>query len=217
MQIRTSTCPARRLRVTRRLVACGLIAASALAAADERGPSDWRFATRENDVEVATRPVAGSGIREFRGETEIAVSPDRILTLLRDADRFHTWFPNCPESKSLGRQGDVAYQYSVMATPWPIADRDNVFRSVTRRDHESGRIEIEVRATPDRHPVQPGRVRVEYAKGSWVLLPLDERRTRVTFRMHLEPGGGIPDWMINARIRSTPIEALSNLRAALEE
>ena len=30
--------------------------------------------------------------------------------------------------------------------------------------------------------------------------------------MHLDPGGGIPEWMINARIIATPFEALTNLR-----
>jgi hypothetical protein len=32
--------------------------------------------------------------------------------------------------------------------------------------------------------------------------------------MHLEPGGGIPEWMINARVVGTPFEALTNLRAS---
>jgi hypothetical protein len=33
--------------------------------------------------------------------------------------------------------------------------------------------------------------------------------------MHLEPGGGIPDWMINTQIIATPFEALVNMRNKL--
>jgi hypothetical protein len=33
--------------------------------------------------------------------------------------------------------------------------------------------------------------------------------------MHLEPGGGVPDWLINTRVVETPFEALVNLRRAL--
>ncbi|MEZ4291465.1 MAG: hypothetical protein R3E53_13375 [Myxococcota bacterium] len=35
----------------------------------------------------------------------------------------------------------------------------------------------------------------------------------MTFAMHLDPGGGLPDWLVNARIVGTPFEALTNLRA----
>jgi hypothetical protein len=33
--------------------------------------------------------------------------------------------------------------------------------------------------------------------------------------MHLEPGGGVPEWMINTQVVDTPFEALSNLRTAV--
>ena len=49
----------------------------------------------------------------------------------------------------------------------------------------------------------------------WRLEPLAPERTRVVFTLHLEPGGGVPAWMANARVVSTPFEALENLRARL--
>ena len=140
---------------------------------------------------------------------------DAILALLRDSDRFKTWFPDTPESKLLDRDGDISYQYSVMETPWPMEDRDNVLRSVTKRDEATGIVHITLTAAPDYHPVQKGRVRIRKASGAWKLDPTTSGKTRVTFTMHLEPGGGIPQWMINARIVATPFKALTNLREAL--
>jgi hypothetical protein len=140
---------------------------------------------------------------------------DDILRLLRDADRFSSWFPNCPESKLLGRRDEISYQYSVMDSPWPVSDRDNVWRSELRREAESGRIVIDLSAAPDHHPEQEGRVRVREAHGAWQLDPTPDGGTRVTFRMHLEPGGGVPDWLINTRVVETPFQALVNLRRAL--
>lgn len=102
-----------------------------------------------------------------------------------------------------------------MSTPWPIADRDNIFRSVLTRDESSGRVDISVEAAPDFHPRQPGRHRVTRARGHWKLTPIGPDQTRVTFQMHLEPGGGIPDWMVNVRIVATPFEALMNMREVL--
>jgi len=173
---------------------------------------EWSLDQEKDGIEVYTRPVAGSGIKEFKGVADVDSGIDSILALLRDSDRFKTWFPNTSESKLLSREGDISYQYSVMATPWPIADRDNVLRSVATRDNETGVVKITIDAAPDYHPIQQDRVRVQTAKGIWRLTPLSDQKTNVAFTMHLDPGGGIPQWMINARIVATPFEALTNLR-----
>jgi hypothetical protein len=175
----------------------------------------WTLDKQENGIEVYTRPVEGSGIKEFKGLAEVDVSVEKVLALLRDSNRFKTWFPNTPESKLLARDGDVSYQYSVMGTPWPMDDRDNVLRSVTTRNESTGVVGIEVTAAPDYYPVQKDRHRVQKAHGTWTLEPDSPDKTHVTFIMHLEPGGGIPQWMINARIVATPFEALTNLRATV--
>jgi hypothetical protein len=193
----------------------GLIALLAIGAAESVVAADWALQKQAEGIDVYTRPVAGSEIKEFKGEGIVGVEADAIVALLRDGGRFKDWFPNTSESKLLRRDEQISYQYSVMQTPWPISDRDNVFRSVTQRDDATGRVHISVSAAPNEHPIQSGRHRVTKAKGSWDLSPDGPGRTRVTFIMHLEPGGGLPDWMVNARIVATPFEALVNLRKIL--
>lgn len=206
------------LRSPRRLAAlAGAVAASlALAQVAHAEGAPWSLEREKDGITVHTRPVEGSGIREFRGSALVASSTAAIRSLLRDADQFQQWFPNTSESRLLAREGDVSYQYSVLDTPWPVSDRDNVFRSETTVDARTGVVSIAVRADPDRHPEQPGRVRVRRARGEWRLEPVSPSETRVTFTMHLEPGGGIPEWLVDARVVETPFEALTNLRARLE-
>ena len=196
---------------SKRFLATWTVAAMVLAATSSHA-ADWTLGRQEDGITVHTRPVDGSGIDEFRGVAEVDAPAEAIVALLRDSNRFKDWFPNTPESRLLDRNGAVSHQYSVMATPWPVSDRDNVLRSVLSRDTETGVVEITVTADPDHYPEQPDRVRVRRAKGLWRFEPLSESRTRVTFQMHLEPGGGIPQWMINARVVATPFEALGNLR-----
>ena len=95
---------------------------------------------QKDGIEIYTRPVAGSGIKEFKGVADVDASIAGIVAVLRDSDRFMTWFPNTPESRLLSREGMTSYQYSVMATPWPMADRDNVLRSVSTHDEVTGDI-----------------------------------------------------------------------------
>jgi len=187
---------------------------SCLAAGAARA-ADWELKKQAEGIDVYTRPVAGSEIKAFKGEGIVRVEVAAIVALLRDASRFKDWFPDTGESKRLERDGDVTYQYSVMTMPWPISDRDNIFRTVTTRDEATGRVEISVDAAPDSHPIQPGRHRVTHATGTWQLTPKAPQETHVAFTMHLEPGGGIPDWMVNARIVATPYGALVNMRRIL--
>lgn len=176
---------------------------------------DWTLARQENGITVHTRPVADSGIDEFRAVVEVGVGASEVLALVRDSDRFKEWFPNTPESKLLDRDGAVSHQYSVLDAPWPVSDRDNVFRSVMSRDEASGTIKLALTASPDHYPEQDGCVRVRHAQGSWRFEPLGPTRTRITFQMHLDPGGGVPQWLTNARVVDSPFEALTNLRAKL--
>lgn len=177
--------------------------------------AEWDLQREENGITIYTRPVPNSGIREFKGIAEVDHNAKMILALLRDSDRFKTWFPNTPESKLVERNGNVSVQYSVMDAPWPVSDRDNVLRSVTSHDDETGQIQIQVAAAPDAYPERPDRVRVKKATGNWILEPLSDYKTRVTFQMHLEPGGGIPEWLTNARVVDSPFEALTNMREIL--
>lgn len=196
-------------------VAAAIALSWASAPAGHAGESPWSLVRERDGIVVHTRPVEGSGIREFKGSAVVSASTEQIRALLRDADHFKDWFPNTSESRLLAREGDVSYQYSVLDAPWPVSDRDNVFRSETAIDPTSGTVAIRVSAAPDYHPEQPERVRVRRALGLWLLEPLGEAQTRVTFTMHLEPGGGVPQWLINAQVVETPFDALTNLRTAI--
>ena len=166
---------------------------------------DWVQERSELGITVFTRAVEGSSIREFRGEGLVRVPVDEILALLRTPARFKDWFPDTSESKGLPAQGGDSYQYSVMDIPWPISDRDNVLRTRLQTDPDTGRVDIQIHAAPDAYPEQSGRLRVRKAHGSWLLDPRGPGETFVRFQMHLEPGGGLPDWMVNARTVGTPV------------
>ncbi len=176
----------------------------------------WNFEKEEDGIAVFTRAVTGSGIKEFKGIAEVDAPVDRIVRFLQDADGYKDWFPNCVDSKALPEVEDASFRYSVSGTPWPISDRDMILRTTTSSRHVPTRATvIDVSAAPDAYPIQEGLVRIQKASGRWTLEPIADGKTRVTFRMHLEPGGGIPQWLINARVVGTPLATLKQLRASV--
>ncbi len=55
-------------------------------------------------------------------------------------------------------------------------------------------------------------VRMEEAKGFWLFYPLDTDKVEITYQMHIDPGGGIPAWILNAFIVDAPIDDLKAIR-----
>ena len=67
--------------------------------------AEWELRKQADGIDVYTRPVADSGIKEFKGEGIVRVEIAAIVALLRDASRFREWFPDTSESKLLKREG----------------------------------------------------------------------------------------------------------------
>ena len=75
------------------IVAAAIALDWASAPAAHAGESPWSLVRERDGIAVYTRPVEGSGIREFKGSALVTASVERIRALLRDADHFKDWFP----------------------------------------------------------------------------------------------------------------------------
>lgn len=190
------------------LVAFALLALASVAQAE-----GWQLKRSEEGVRVWTRPVEGSAIEEFRGETFVSASPEECLALLRDASKSTRWFPNTSESRTLSREGDVELRYVVMDAPWPVDDRDAVYRFTTTRG-DDGSIGIDIGVEPDAVARESDRVRVLAARGQWRFTPR-AGGTTVLFEMHFDPAGSVPQWLSNLRVVETPYESLRGMQREL--
>ena len=147
-----------------------------------------------------------------------ATDPDtlieQILDSVQEIFRRETAAVLLRESEGNALQIAAARGYDAQQT---ASYRADLGAGVAGKVAASGaaRLVADVTAEPDYYPVQKGRLRVQKAHGTWTLKPVGSDKTHITFTMHLEPGGGIPQWMINARIVVSPFEALTNLRATV--
>jgi len=176
--------------------------------------ADWELQRDEEGIRVWTRPVPGSAVARFRGETFVRAEIAAVRAVLGDVPRLTEWFPDCVEARTLSKEGDVELRYVVTGAPWPVDDRDAIYHIETIRE-PSGLLRIEVGVRPETLPEREGRVRVQRAQGGWKLTP-DEGGTRVAWELHLEPGGSVPTWLVNQRVVDTPFRALRELRARAE-
>ncbi|HWV39686.1 MAG TPA: START domain-containing protein, partial [Vulgatibacter sp.] len=64
-------------------------------------------------------------------------------------------------------------------------------------------------------PKKKGVVRVSVNDGSWTLVPTNGgRATRATYRLHVDPGGKLPRWIIERTNRKSVPDAFRAVRKA---
>ena len=179
------------------------------------GPSSaetsWKKVKEVEGITVYTRPVEGSDLDEFMGQTLIDAPVEVLNDILEDVPALTRWMYNCKTSYVIERTGkDRAIVYNETFAPWPVENRDVVVESNTRR--EANRVIRSFRAVSHaKMPPKKGVVRITDMDGAWVFESRGEK-TFVTYRVRSHPGGSIPPSIANWTSIKLPVDTLQGLR-----
>ncbi|MFT7774061.1 START domain-containing protein [Roseateles sp.] len=191
------------------LIAAGLFAGNSASAQDA-----WNLAKDADGIQVYVRSVADSPLREFRGEVQVRAKLEHVVLALRDAGAFRKWMPDVITSDLLKSSDTEQYHYLENKAPWPVSNRDGVYRFGYSRPAD-GVVVVSVEAVPNLVPLREGRVRIPLAEGQWRLVS-NADGVGVSYQMHASPGGAIPSWLANQAVVDTPYGTLKALRARVQ-
>lgn len=174
----------------------------------------WDLEKEEEDLQlkIYTREVAGSNLREFKGEMTAKTTLSTLAALLLDDKSAPKWMHQC-EKFEVVEQMDAqnAIIYFVNGAPWPVSDRDAVVSSSMIQDPETLVVRAEIFALTDRLPEDDDYVRIPKMKGFWSFTPKDNGEVFITYQVHAEPGGSLPAWLANSVVVDTPYNTMSNM------
>lgn len=175
----------------------------------------WELKKEKDGIKVFTRDIANFGLDEFKGEAVVNGSVMQILAILKDAENWPQWVPDCASSKLLAvKDSNTQMHYSITNLPFPLADRDVIlhlnFIPTTSGYH------VELNGLPQHLPDVDGLIRIPHIKGYWIIASISETESHVTYQAHTDPGGTVPLWLANSTAISTPFNTLKNLREYLQ-
>ncbi len=178
-------------------------------------PVEWTLKKDKDGVQIYTRPVEGSALKEYKGVVNIRTTAQAAKALILDLESYTEWQHNCTESKILhiNNENDI-YGYSLTDAPWPVQDREAIVR--TQVSEKEGIITLKMICTPDYIKPNDGVVRVPAMTGFWRITPLQDGMVEVIQQVHASPGGRIPDWLANSAVVDTPFQSLLNMKRRLE-
>ncbi len=173
----------------------------------------WETVKNGSGITVGVQNVAGSQIKEFMAITETESTLSAIVAILDDTSAYTRWNYRCSEARLLQKKSDFErITYIVISSPWPVADRDIAVKSVIAQDPKTGVVTVTLKGLPSYTPLKDGTVRMTSLSGYWRLEPLGAGRVRVVYRLHSEPGGSVPDSLVNSSLVDIPYNTLWNLR-----
>lgn len=174
----------------------------------------WKIITRERGVVVSVKEHRDRDLPSFRGVGIVKDNILRVFAVLDDVKRHTEWMERCVGARLLRGTGDTGrIVYNRTDSPWPADDRDVVLRVDVEFDAPRHRI-VNRFSSIRKSKIKPvdGVVRMPRLRGYYLLEALGPDRTRVTYEVDADPGGWLPDWVVEMAAESLPLETIVNLR-----
>lgn len=161
---------------------------------------DWTVVSTTDGVTTSTRPRKGSSILECRGVGLMDVEPIVIKRVIDDTAEYPKFMPYVAETKTLSDDGTTRVGYQRLSPPF-VGDRDYTVsvKCESRPCPTGGTIYCNRwKAANDLGPAaKKGVTRVYITEGSWLLEPAPGGRTKATYTIYSDSGGGIPTMILN--------------------
>lgn len=181
--------------------------------------SNWekvRHANERSEVATWVRPVPGNPLKAFKGEVEVPHSMLTVLAVLGDVERFPQWVYQCNHARLMPEFGhDISYLH--IAGLWPVKDRDIVARTEIVQDPDTLAIDLHTVTVENLYPKQKNTVRLPALDNRFILTPLNDGWTRITFETFVNPGGSIPAWLANLVAIRAPLDTLEGMSELMSE
>ncbi len=181
-----------------------------------QGNDGWQLKNDKDNVQVFYKKT--NDIQEIKLVTSLKTTLSGLVHLLSEVDNYPSWGYKVVEARLLKRVSDTEmFYYSRLDFPWPLADRDMVMHTTLRQDPTTHRIISTSTAVPNYVPVVADVVRITEARTQWTLVPGSGGWLYVEYYLHSNPGGNIPDWVVNMAIDVGPRETIKGLRNLLPQ
>lgn len=177
----------------------------------------WELAREEDGIAVYLCKIPGSGFDAVRAEMMMNVHADSLVAAFRNIEQHRNIFPNSEVIQVLDRPTDsTQVQYTHTNVPWPASDRDGIYHMTFSKDALTGNHVIEAHALPNYIDEKDDIVRIPYSRSRWDVIYINDSTAKVSYFVHVDPGGIVPEWLVNTTIVSMPIQTFRDLRAAFE-
>jgi hypothetical protein len=176
----------------------------------------WIFKNEKDGVKVYYKKTAD--VHEVKMTTSMKATLSGAVQLLGEVENYSKWGYKLSEAKLLKKVNDKEFYYwSKLDFPWPLSDRDIIVQAKLEQDSATRRVTAISTAKPDYLPENKDVVRLKKTTTKWTIFPGTGGWLYIEYYIYSNPGGNIPDWLVNMAIEVGPRETLTSMRKILQE
>lgn len=178
---------------------------------------EWQFKKEDKGIRVYVRSQESTNLKELKITKIFKGDLNTIARVLADVSEYPKWVYKCAKSKTIqtNNEWDI-YFYSETQLPWPMQNRDVILHSTLFIDNQSGSLVSVSKSIDGIEKKQPGIIRIPHLESVWTFKPRGNGLIQMTYLLNSEPGGNIPDWLVNLAIDEGPVQTIKRFMALLE-
>ncbi len=178
----------------------------------------WKLIETRHQTKIYKHPWPYKENETYKADTIITAPIADILSFITNIDVYSEWIPNLKTARTLKiTDKKTIIYYMAIDFPWPASDRDWVNELTVIQHKNKAWFTITFMAYDHFLPSQADYIRVTDHVASWTLIPIDGNQTRSIWQWYTDPGGHLPDWLIDWASRSQVIESLYKIKKRLEK
>ncbi len=177
----------------------------------------WIFKHEKAGIRVFYRDP-GTGVYELRLTTKVPGTLHAIAALLTDVEAYPKWVYKTSEAWRV-RTTDQheMYYYVVSDFPWPMDDRDVVVVSRIHQDEKTKALVSASSAVDGQVDARKNCVRMPVTNTHWICKKSADGQVDIEYTLKSDPGGMLPDWIVNMAIDFGPVETMKSFKKMLAE
>ena len=172
----------------------------------------------KDNIKIYGCPVEGSALNDILVEFEVNSTIEKYIPIVLDITHYSDWRYREFNHKLLKKISDSELiYYARVNAPFPLNDRDLVLHLKINQDSLPKILTVTIESMPDYIPPVEDVVRVPSSLSIMRLIRLSESRVKVSCYVRVNPGGQIPDWVVNMFSTQGPYETFKNLIEKMED
>lgn len=176
----------------------------------------WQYIDTFNGVNLYRSQIETEGFLPFKAIAELNVPYQKIVMALVDVERKNSWAPKLKSTTVHNEKSTNSFEYSeYYTTPWPYKDRE--FLLLGTVEYETDHILFSAVNSENKPLADNSHLLVDITKLEFVVIPLSENRTRVSFTFSGDLGGWIPPFVRNIIQKKWPVRFIQSLQKTIDK
>ncbi len=169
----------------------------------------WVLKKDKGGIQVYTKSSDEYGMPASKVTATFKASFDEVVKAVFEVENYVSYVPDCAKIEVLQRKGsDELIYYGLFDSPWPAADRDLVIK--IKKVAIANGVRIDMTNKSNYIEVKDNATRIPIYFGTWNITETSAG-VKVVLEYQTDPGGSVPDWMVQGAATKTPYNMVENL------